>query len=234
MSLNNIKKQTEKIEESIENFTSCDRRVFLVTDSKGRNLSRHLQRRDFLDIIWKSGAQTCSEELKARVRQKVLGLQNPLILLWLGTCDFTQKRPCSKIAIRGVTSKDVFLSLEKFRSEILSYNDTCQVVILQCPVYSISTWNVRKGGHADAYKDEDCVLQDNVSNFNDAVDNFNCFYTPKFSLDLQRNTKTKKGQRSKYYFHFSDLYTDGIHPGEELSKLWLFKIKKLIMNLTEK
>jgi len=55
--------------------------------------------------------------------------------------------------------------------------------------------------------------------------------TPKFTLDLLKNTKT--GTRSRYYLNFNALYLDGIHPGEIISKLWFLKMKKLALDRHE-
>ena len=53
--------------------------------------------------------------------------------------------------------------------------------------------------------------------------------TPKFSMDLLKNTTTNKGKRSRYYYNYH-LYTDGIHPSDDLAKLWLLRIKKTDLN----
>jgi hypothetical protein len=49
--------------------------------------------------------------------------------------------------------------------------------------------------------------------------------SPQFSTDLQCHIKVKKEKHpeNRNYYNFS-LYSDGIHPGYELSKYWLRKI----------
>jgi len=48
---------------------------------------------------------------------------------------------------------------------------------------------------------------------------------------LLKNTNTNKGNRSIYYNY--NLYTDGVHPSDDLAKLWLLRIKKAVLNLYE-
>ena len=230
MSLNSIRKQIERIGDEVEDYGGPGSRVFLVTDSKGRCLSRYLERRDFLDIVWESGARVGNEGLLGRLRRKIEGLSNPIVLLWLGTCDFTEKGRRGKLFIRGLDAGDVFKALENMKSEILRFNSSVRVVFLQCPFYSVKTWNDFKGHPSD--DSDDKTLEGLLSTFNKAIDDFNDMYTPKFSLDLEKCTK-HKGKPSKFYFRVQDLYTDGIHPGEELSKLWLLKVKKLVMKMTK-
>ena len=79
MSLNSIRKQIERIGDEVEDYSGPGSRVFLVTDSKGRCLSRYLERRDFLDIVWESGARVGNEGLLGRLRRKIEGLPNPIV-----------------------------------------------------------------------------------------------------------------------------------------------------------
>jgi len=52
MSVNSIAKQISRIEEVLEGWSEVrDRKVLIITDSKGRYRSRHLERRDSLEIV---------------------------------------------------------------------------------------------------------------------------------------------------------------------------------------
>lgn len=228
MSVNNLKKQIEKLGDAVEDYHHTGSRCFLVTDSKGRYLSRHLERRDYLDIIWKSGARVEDAALLSRLEVKLKDLKAPLVLLWLGTCDFTKLERNKTISLRNISAEDVFSKMVKMHTSVLQINSSARVQFLQCPVYSMKTWNTLKGFSDSDDKD----LEDLVAKFNELVDSYNSMYTPKFSLDLEKNTKTKKGSRSRYYFNYN-LYIDGIHPGPEIAQLWILKIRKLIKNLQD-
>lgn len=107
-------KQIERIGESVEAF-KASRRAFLVSDSKGRCLSRHLTRRDYLDIVWKSGAQSGNDDLMSRLKVKLEGLDRQTVFLWLGTCDFTRKGPRANVSIREVDSREVVMFLQEMK-----------------------------------------------------------------------------------------------------------------------
>lgn len=91
-----------------------------------------------------------------------------------------------------------------------------EFVYLQCPVNSMDNWKSAHGHISETVKPEqlDCKIQWK----NDLL---NGFYTPKFSLDLEKCPKVKR--RTGHI----QLYVDGIHPGTELSKLCLLRIKTL-------
>ncbi|CAG2195905.1 unnamed protein product [Mytilus edulis] len=57
----------------------------------------------------------------------------------------------------------------------------------------------------------------------------NRYTSPNFSSDVLRQTKYQK-QQTKYYVDYK-VYTDGIHPGPALAKLWLRRICQRIIQL---
>lgn len=90
MSVTSVCKSTEKLEEQLENLQTQQSRAYLISDSKGRCVGEYLERRDFLDVIYKGGAHIGEEEFPDRLRPKIAGKENPLVLVWLGTCDLTE------------------------------------------------------------------------------------------------------------------------------------------------
>lgn len=57
----------------------------------------------------------------------------------------------------------------------------------------------------------------------------NRYTSPNFSSDVLRQTKYQR-QQTKYYVDYK-VYTDGIHPGPTLAKLWLRRICQRIIQL---
>ena len=232
MSVPRVQKQIDSIEEFVDEKSVAFRhRVFVITDSKGRYISKYLERRDFVEIVYRGGARIGDKALLGRLRGRISGLSKPIVMLWLGTCDITQKqRGGSAISMRQTDVKEIINRLQEMILVIKGMNNSAEVVCLQCPAYSISIWNNKHGCEGDG-KEEDKVLESFIEEFNSEVDAINSFYTPKFTLDLLKNTKT--GTRSRYYLNFNALYLDGIHPGEIISKLWFLKMKKLALDRHE-
>ena len=155
MSANNIVKQLEKDEYK---FTFSGktpiRKAFMLTDSKGRYLLEQAERGyDIIDIIFESGAnsvtsdpnahrqQTKTDRLLSELLSRITGLSRPLVLLWLGTCDFT-KLDYPFVILRAdaegpIISDNFKVILEKIRSA----NATAEILFLECPMYSIEMWN---------------------------------------------------------------------------------------------
>jgi hypothetical protein len=230
MSSTGIQNQLSKIDRYLEDYDGNFRKCFLLTDSKGRYLLPFLERRENFVVVWKSGARINDAYILEQVKVKVTRVNSPLILIWFGTCDFTQLGRDMDKLLRDITVDSAVTSLLEMKSKLIQYNSTAEVIFLQCPVYSIYHWNLYKGLQCEEHYDQ--VLHQLLSSFNSKIDELNGQYSPKFSLDLEKNTKTKHGKKSKYFFNFKDLYIDGIHPGPALSELWLKKMKKLVASLS--
>lgn len=108
MSLGKLKKQVEKYEAMLP---ECERdgpkKTFIITDSKGSYLNRFLRRRDYIQIVWKSGARVGELDLLSRLQNKLKDTEQPIVLIWLGTCDFTKKNRNRGISLRRVCADDV-------------------------------------------------------------------------------------------------------------------------------
>jgi len=151
-----------------------------------------------------------------------------MVLLWLGTCHFTEKKRRGNICLRGVTLAEVLYEVEEAVLYIQQRNSSVQVILPQCPVYSIKHWKNDRGFDGD-YDLNVRQLEELIQIFNEIVDEKNDMSPPKFSMVLLKNTKTDKGKRSRYYYNYN-LFTNAIHPSDYLAKLWLLRIKKTVLN----
>ena len=230
MSVSKVNKEISHFETLLRDERRPGRRAFVVTDSKGRYLSRCLERRDYLQFIWRGGARIGDDDLLGVLEEKIRDMQEPLVLIWLGTCDLTKLGQRKRVSLRRIEPTDLRNALDEMQKKILQINSSSKVIFLKCPVYSISKWNESHGLDLQERDGSDDQLETAVKNFNEVIDSLNNCYTPKFSLDLLKNTKTKHGRQSRYYFNFKDLYLDGIHPGPEVSKLWLLRIRKIFFD----
>jgi len=232
MSFNNLQKQLDRLEDEVIFNGVQKRKAFLVSDSKGRALDNVVQPLErIMDIVYKPGAKIDDAELFQDLRQKITGLDNPLILIWLGTCEMTKKTGRHISLYTEISVSDVLQKFRNLKTKILDVNSSAEILILKCPAYSIEHYNkYHRHPHSESFHEDDIILQDKIRDTeNDKIIDLNPnFAGPNFSLDLMRNTTVNKGRRSKYNFMFKDLYIDGIHPCPILSTVWLRKIQKIV------
>ncbi|CAC5389593.1 unnamed protein product [Mytilus coruscus] len=234
MSFNNLQKQLDRFEDEVFFDRVQRRKAFLLSDSKGRYLKDVVQPLErIVDIVYKGGAKIDDAVLYQDLRQKITGLDNPLILIWLGTCEFTKKTGRYISLHTEISVSDVLDKLGNLKANILDVNSSAEILILKCPAYSIEHYNkYHRHPDSESFHDDDSILQDKIQDLNDKLVDLNTnFPGSNFSLDLIKNTKVNKGRRSKYVFMFKDLYTDGIHPCPTLSMVWLRKIQKIVCKL---
>jgi hypothetical protein len=102
----------------------------------------------------------------------------------------------------------------------------CKVTILELPVYSISTYNKV----SDTFENQNTELSKQIFEINQNIRAINRSLhasSPEFSSDLYKKSKYKVGYHrdTKHRCHYNfNLYKDGIHSGQTLSKVWLRKI----------
>ena len=113
-------------------------------------------------------------------------------------------------------------------------NNGVKLVFLHIPIYSIYEHNKAKGRDWENYKAKDVILHKQIQIVINYIDDINRIlniqYTPKFSADLQKSKKKTPFSRVKYSYTFS-AYSDGVHPGSILAKLWLTRLCKLVHDL---
>ena len=99
---------------------------------------------DLITFIHQGSARSNNSNLIRRVLETIKGLHEPYVMIWLGTCDLTQKLDGGYISLNSVEVKDIIGHFRDFQKEIKSVNETAEILFLQCPVYSIKLWNKHK------------------------------------------------------------------------------------------
>ena len=125
---------------------------------------------------------------------------------------------------------DVYQNFLDMKGRILNANPTAEVLFLECPMYSTQMWNAMKS-HEDPsqLKEADRIIIEKMRDLNVFFHNQNASPTPKLSEDLnKKKTKTRKGH-SRHVYYLKELNTDGIHPIDIVSKLWLKKFQKIVL-----
>lgn len=239
MSSGKVRKEIEVLNRSIDQGLDHgeeirhSRTVFLVSDSKGKYLERRVRRRDIIDLkfICQSGANISSEHLKRLTLRAVRFERNPIVIIWLGTCDFMIKQGnfIKLVESAELTIEEVVSKFRVFKQNIQRVNPSSEVFFVECPPISISRWNVIKGGSdLDIYTTQDNRLKQIITTFNEKLNDLNgIVYLPKLSQDLVQSCK-RKSHKVKYKTNFN-LYVDGLHPSVNLAELWVLRLQNFII-----
>ncbi|VDI33955.1 Hypothetical predicted protein [Mytilus galloprovincialis] len=147
------------------------------------------------------------------------------------------------------------------KAQIESRYKHTKVCFLECPPYSIKLYNKHQGHEdPNKFTEQTARLENQIFYLNrqirrlntqifrvrstnkplkdpnnnsqtikDRNKKSNLYYSPNFTRDLLRQTKFP-GQKTKYYTDFKIL-KDGLHPSPLLSKLWIRKILKRVVEL---
>jgi hypothetical protein len=106
-----------------------------------------------------------------------------------------------------------------------------KVTILEIPLYSIKTWNQKKG-HKDptVFEEQDTKLEEQILKLNEKIRTISASlgnHSPSFTSDIYKTSKVKSGSertsKLRKFYNFN-LLADGIHPGKLVAKVWLKKI----------
>ena len=236
MSEPKIKKELRLIEE--RNRDSCKRVLqpaFVLSDSKGGYLKREQEGsgHNGLEFVYRGGAKSTDQDLKRIIFQKIRHVRKPIVFIWFGTCELTVKQGRCISLINGLNNKNDELidSYRNLRREILEVNRNSVVVFIECPYFSIYEWNRMKGNCSEEDKSANLELKVAIDNLNYRLAELNTVSTPRISLDLIASCK-KKGKSTSYKVNYR-LLTDGVHPSQNLARLWLRKVVVLANTIAE-
>ena len=73
--------------------------------------------------------------------RQITAVDNPLILVWLGTCEITRKDD-KYISLREYPYQSIEFALTEYRvlkDQIIQANISAKVLFLDCPYYSITS-----------------------------------------------------------------------------------------------
>ena len=109
MSLNKINKEFKKLYRLYKN-TDISRETIIFSDSKGFSLRDVLNDRlkQKITVIAKSGANIYNNAHYYKVKNVVKKAKNPVVIVWLGTCDITEKKG-SILVLRAIPTKKLNL-----------------------------------------------------------------------------------------------------------------------------
>ena len=76
--------------------------------------------------------------------EKNHGFSSPLVLIWLGTCDFSRLDYPYVMVCENIDVSTVFSNFTAMADTIHSVNPSSEVFFLECPMY-FQIWNTIKG-----------------------------------------------------------------------------------------
>ncbi|CAC5426077.1 unnamed protein product [Mytilus coruscus] len=140
MSQHAVRKQLDRFDDDFQKKIGGHQRreAFLLTDSKGNYLLRSVQRDEkIINFVAKRGATSSNtkfvEELVGRIAS--CESERPLVMVWLGTCEFTKMGAHRYISINSSETIDgVIERLVSIKQKILEVKSSAEVIF--CRVQS--------------------------------------------------------------------------------------------------
>jgi hypothetical protein len=207
----------------------------VLSDSKGFRLKGYVNSTVECSIVWwcKAGATIENKItwLKENIKGKLRLLGSIRLYVWLDTCNIFSKDKNGYISLTTHPDQavDHLISHYNHIMDVLKPYPNCKITILDVPVYSIYTYNLKKKHkEPEKFNDQDAQLLDAISTLNTHSKEINerlqtC--SPNWSRDLYSNTKHRSRTRILYNLN---LYEDGLHPKPLLPKVWFRKLAQHI------
>lgn len=120
------------------------RKAILVTDSKGRYLRNEVDKdeENLITFCFRLGASFDDKILIADLKAFLEEETTPLVFIWLGTCQFTEKRGVFIYLRKNFTVRDAMLRCEALKREIIDSHPTAEIIFLRSsPFFPIFEWN---------------------------------------------------------------------------------------------
>ena len=158
---------------------SVSRKLFLLTDSKGRYLINYIAKVANVEIYdWQSGRRLIHGFYWLQTNREFMrkSAQTICLAIWLGICDITCKEG-SAIVLRHQTDEAccdyIREQIQRYYS-FLAWYPKLKVVFLRIPPYSIVRWDQSRGiPITDQIKKDDLVLCHRLALVNDFIDQCN-------------------------------------------------------------
>ena len=187
-------------------------------------------------MIAQNGASVENETIVRKVLGTVRKRNNPIVIIWLGTCEITQKTG-KYVKIRQYPYQNIEFILSEYRelkNRIKEINNTAKVIFLECPYYSKTRYNKEKAltprnKRRDninrssilirQYKSKRTVtISSNTDNnlcqqvdyYNKHPRIINRIKTPRLSQDIIISNKKATQTKVRYRKNWN-AYNDGIH-----------------------
>lgn len=237
MSLSRLRKQIEFNSQASTSNVTLNKTPIVLSDSKARYLENEVVRGIEREIIWWGESGDTTEKrllfLKSNLESELDRHPRIVLYIFLGTCDLTVvDRGLIKLNSRDNSS--AYNLIEQFRDvyRYLRGFPTVEPVLFEIPPYSIYETNKHRGTEHFGFKEDDKILQEQISVVNRFVRETNLIYrkeSPKFALDIENTRKSRHDYQAKYSYRFTTFYIDGTHPIPALARLWLLRICKLVV-----
>lgn len=212
------------------------RSAFVISDSKGYDLKR-VKEIKYVRFFCKPGAEVTDTDIRSYTTYQARNRKNkyPVFILWFGTCSLTEKRN-NLFVLKNNINEVVANTISDYRQlkeELLDLNPRAKIVFLDCPYYSLATFNKNK---KKIFKDN--FFNEQQKQLIEAIDlhnsklrdlNKSVRKIPNLNKDFSYKSH-KKGRKPKLQIDFKQL-RDGCHIGPNLAKLWLFRIHRLIYRI---
>lgn len=199
----------------------------LLSDSKAARLAE-LPQELSIEFLYKRGASTsdCFKLLQRKFCELQSRYNKPLfVYVWCGTCDITKKTAGRYIDISDCSNfpSGLLHLFGQIKTFVLTRGG--RIKFIGVPCYSVSLYNLHKGHPApNSFTASDIEVVNRVAAINRGIAVLNNALgktTLKFNADLVKSRAKKGKPRNSYNF---SLLSDGLHPGQLLSRKWLRKL----------
>lgn len=233
-----IRKQVVHFNEQL-NDDFFGENAILVGDSKLRHLYFEMNSRTHINMTWRSGAKLDHDYLTLIVDRHIQRYAKPTVLLWFGTCEFTEfsagnkKKKYIDLAPNFNGIIDVLITkYMAYKQRCIALKPNVKVVFIETPMYSLIEWNKKKGHpNPDRFRNNQLILEKAILDFNLLLKELNSpLLPPHINQDMFLYIKRKPNQpqtRKACYM----LLLDGIHPGKQISQLWIIRIKLFLRRI---
>ena len=214
----------------------------ILSDSKGKHLRKVSICKKLEDQItwWDESGRTLEEGLALLYEKREFlskfswngGIHRVHVYCFLGTNDLTDK-PGRFVEIRARDDAAVDRLIQNTR-DIARYLDQLEIrfTFFPLPVFSIRKFNESRGhANPEIYIEDDKSLQSQLVKYNQEICRINSVNNVRglqLNCDISRNSTNRSGNTSRHYAW--EMFKDGIHPSNLLSRVWYTKIQKRILD----
>ena len=162
---------------------------------------------------------------------------NPVILLWYNTCHLTKftNKDRKFLELTDNYEDIVNITINKyiaFKQRLIYRKSTTTVIFIECPFFSITEWNSRRG-HTDpqSFVSSQEKLENIIVDLNHRIEELNSPHKPPLiAQDMIFRIKKRPHHEQTKKISYSVL-KDGLHPDRPVSKLWLIRINNFVTRL---
>lgn len=213
------------------NYIGGQRDVIVRGDSKARHFMAHVHNDPYINITYRPGAKIDNIFLQHHTLHRVRRSYKPIVVIWLGTCELTEKRGRFIRLTDNIenTLDSVRIAYASYKEQVLNANSDSTVIFLECPYINIEIWNRAKNHSSpDMFRFQQAEMERTIDKLNLILRELNgeC-RTPRLAQDFTHSLKKKKNKPRQYYKNYKIL-TDGVHPAKPVAKLWYLRLVKMV------